>query len=307
MDGLRAYLSALNIRNKCKHPLFLVLRFDTCIGLLYDPTRERNPAEDDTAFVRMMSSLGAAATQQASGAPPAGNTGGRSAPFMVAVKSSHGEHACGRLDCPVKLSAGFSLPNASSLPDRGYVMLNQTQLAKLRRTYCRLYHGGHHPRSPLVPASRRDLCDTCSFGPESTAPLPAVTDGVSSHQRQAAAILGSVRQLGAGSCENPEEEWDHALRVLADAMAMHCSTRTTDEILSFMRDDPARFDSRIESSPIKRPLPAGHGPGGHYEPSPKKEVHAPAQDDAAGGCRMEVSGGSEAPAVCVAQCGGSAQ
>lgn len=32
MDGLRAYLSALNIRNKCKHPLFLVLRFDTCVS-----------------------------------------------------------------------------------------------------------------------------------------------------------------------------------------------------------------------------------------------------------------------------------
>lgn len=36
IDGLRAYLSAINIRNKCKHPFFLVLRFDTCISLLYD-------------------------------------------------------------------------------------------------------------------------------------------------------------------------------------------------------------------------------------------------------------------------------
>ena len=50
MEGLRAYLSALNIRNKCKHPLFLILRFDACVGLLYDPSRESNPAEDDAAF-----------------------------------------------------------------------------------------------------------------------------------------------------------------------------------------------------------------------------------------------------------------
>lgn len=32
MEGLRAYLSAVNIRNKCKHPLFLILRFDACVG-----------------------------------------------------------------------------------------------------------------------------------------------------------------------------------------------------------------------------------------------------------------------------------
>jgi hypothetical protein len=44
LDGLRNYLSALNIRNKCKHPLFLALRFDSCIGLLYDSTSVRNPA-----------------------------------------------------------------------------------------------------------------------------------------------------------------------------------------------------------------------------------------------------------------------
>ena len=36
LDGLRAYLSALNIRNKCKHPLFLVLRFNSCVGLWCD-------------------------------------------------------------------------------------------------------------------------------------------------------------------------------------------------------------------------------------------------------------------------------
>ena len=44
IDGLRNYLSAVNIRNKCKHPLFLALRFDACIGLLYDSSRAANPA-----------------------------------------------------------------------------------------------------------------------------------------------------------------------------------------------------------------------------------------------------------------------
>ncbi|EOD30038.1 hypothetical protein EMIHUDRAFT_449721, partial [Emiliania huxleyi CCMP1516] len=44
IDGLRAYLSAVNIRNKCKHPLFLVLRFDSCVGLLYDSSRAADPA-----------------------------------------------------------------------------------------------------------------------------------------------------------------------------------------------------------------------------------------------------------------------
>ena len=54
LDGLRAYLSALNIRNKCKHPLFLVLRFDACVSLLYDSTRALNPLDDDDAFYSMM-------------------------------------------------------------------------------------------------------------------------------------------------------------------------------------------------------------------------------------------------------------
>ena len=46
ITGLRAYLSALNIRNKCKHPLFLVLRFSACVGLWYDATRTLRVALD---------------------------------------------------------------------------------------------------------------------------------------------------------------------------------------------------------------------------------------------------------------------
>ena len=52
IDGLRAYLSALNIRNKCRHPLFFVLRFDACVGLLYDTASVVNPIDDDASFFR---------------------------------------------------------------------------------------------------------------------------------------------------------------------------------------------------------------------------------------------------------------
>ena len=74
IDGLRNYLSALNIRNKCKHPLFLVLRFDACIGLLYDSTRVVNPADapDDTPFYQMM---GAVARQRSMPSKSAANGG----------------------------------------------------------------------------------------------------------------------------------------------------------------------------------------------------------------------------------------
>lgn len=54
IEGLRAYLSALNIRNKCKHPLFLALRFDSCVRLFYDSHRVCNPLRDDEAFYHMM-------------------------------------------------------------------------------------------------------------------------------------------------------------------------------------------------------------------------------------------------------------
>lgn len=54
IEGLRAYLSALNIRNKCKHPLFLAMRFDSCVSLYYDSTRAHSPLRDDNAFYHMM-------------------------------------------------------------------------------------------------------------------------------------------------------------------------------------------------------------------------------------------------------------
>ena len=54
MEGLRNYLSALNIRNKCKHPLFLAFRFNACVSLHYDTSRAHSPLEDDGAFYTMM-------------------------------------------------------------------------------------------------------------------------------------------------------------------------------------------------------------------------------------------------------------
>ena len=54
LEGLCAYLSATNIRNKCKHPLFLVLRFHECVALFYDSTKAPDPLQDDGAFYSMM-------------------------------------------------------------------------------------------------------------------------------------------------------------------------------------------------------------------------------------------------------------
>eukprot|EP00316_Scyphosphaera_apsteinii_P010859 CAMPEP_0119329386 /NCGR_PEP_ID=MMETSP1333-20130426/75695_1 /TAXON_ID=418940 /ORGANISM="Scyphosphaera apsteinii, Strain RCC1455" /LENGTH=74 /DNA_ID=CAMNT_0007338491 /DNA_START=15 /DNA_END=236 /DNA_ORIENTATION=- len=58
MAGLHAYLSAANIRNKCKHPLFLVLRFDACVGLFYDADSFGDPLpDDDETFYTIMRAL----------------------------------------------------------------------------------------------------------------------------------------------------------------------------------------------------------------------------------------------------------
>ena len=142
MEGLRAYLSAVNIRNKCKHPLFLILRFDACVGLFYDPTRSSNPSEDDGAFERMMEVL-AKASAEGGGAVA---TTGALPVFVMAVKASHDSaQACDKLDCPVRLSAALSLPSCHKLPSH-YKMLCEHQLAALRRTYCRL-HTAHHAKA----------------------------------------------------------------------------------------------------------------------------------------------------------------
>ena len=153
IEGLRAYMSALNIRNKCKHPLFLVLRFDDCVALLYDRRIEHNPADDDAAFYRMLATLGSSVAL-------AGSTGGNGAgggrgmmgssafatgsvgdpsPFVVAIKPGHDADGSELTARPVmRLSASVALPYASSLPS-DYAMLDDAQVSALRHTYCRLY------------------------------------------------------------------------------------------------------------------------------------------------------------------------
>ena len=146
LDGLRAYLSALNIRNKCKHPLFLVLRFNSCVGLWYDTALRGDPLADDASFCAMMREL---SSLDGKGTPPnSGATGepARLAPFVIAIKSLHGAGAC-HLNCPVQLPSSVSLPHASSLPST-YREVCDHQLTTLRRTYCRLYCS-HTSNSPL--------------------------------------------------------------------------------------------------------------------------------------------------------------
>ncbi len=38
VDGLCSYLTAPNIRNKIRHPLFLTLKFSSCVFLYYSGT-----------------------------------------------------------------------------------------------------------------------------------------------------------------------------------------------------------------------------------------------------------------------------
>jgi len=150
IDGLRAYLSAVNIRNKCKHPLFLVLRFDSCVGLLYDSSRAAHPAclADDTAFDKMMSVLTASQDRplRMDAYPqPEPQDADKALPsylpeYVIAIKSDQvgPQHDCGFADCPVRLSAALSLPHFTALPS-AYTMMTPQQLGILRRTYCRLH------------------------------------------------------------------------------------------------------------------------------------------------------------------------
>ena len=258
IEGLRAYLSALNIRNKCKHPLFFVLRFDKCIGLLYDASLVRNPAEDDGAFYQMMEEVGgggahAEAAARATGSPP----GGRPfAPFVLAVKAEHDETACERPECPVRLSSGLSLPHVSSLPT-SYTMLCDRQVAALRKTYCRLHctHGSapHRALTAMPPATPH--CATCRT-PHGLPPPPS-NPALAEVQKGATALLATVGQMATAcsarsDAENcPETEWQVGLRILAEAMALHCRTRSADEIVGFMTDEMSSSGKRHAPSFIE--------------------------------------------------------
>jgi hypothetical protein len=210
LDGLRNYLSALNIRNKCKHPLFLALRFDSCIGLLYDSTSVRNPAGDDDAFYMMMGAIGGDGGR---GATSCGHSQTGFAPFVLAVKDHHhGDGvACKRTDCPIRLSAGITLPHHSGLP-ASYLMLCDQQVSALRKTYCRLYckhvPSPYHTRVPVpslagvgtcVPSPGKlpvpPICHTC-HSPHLGEPPSSEDQDLQAAQRYAKDMLATARQMG---------------------------------------------------------------------------------------------------------------
>ena len=255
LDGLRAYLSALNIRNKCKHPLFLVLRFNACVGLWYDTTTGADPLADDDAFCSMMLALGALDGKTCELA-----TGelARLPPFVIAIKALHEAHACHHLGCPVRLPSSLSLPHAATLPST-YRELCDHQLATLRRTYCRIYCAacsGIVPHAPRLAPAPPTACSPAGR------PAPPGAPGGVTHltlaagcpadkraggqlvfhsadqqktQQHAAALLASARQMvvsggggggaGGGGEEHdeddcPNREWEAGLLVLAEALAL---------------------------------------------------------------------------------------
>ena len=261
MEGLRAYLSALNIRHKCRHPLFLVLRFNACVRLLYDAAREANPAEDDDAFFRMMRNLDRAVGGGGGGESGLASTGapGAFAPFVVAIKDEHDATACEHTHCPVRLCTTLSLPHAASLPPT-YQMLSDLQTLALRRTYCRLHcsHGGMGgiARGPIASLNARSSqqpgysqqCTTCLV-PHQRLPTPLPIDAVgAAAQRSASTLLASLNEMTAASSDLfdgcPEFEWSHGLRALAEAMSMHCRTRSAAEIVAFMHDEAVGREKR---------------------------------------------------------------
>jgi hypothetical protein len=275
LDGLRNYLSALNIRNKCKHPLFLALRFDSCIGLLYDSTSVRNPAGDDDAFYMMMGAIGGDGGR---GATSCGHSQTGFAPFVLAVKDHHhGDGvACKRTDCPIRLSAGITLPHHSGLP-ASYLMLCDQQVSALRKTYCRLHckhvPSPYHTRVPVpslagvgtcVPSPGKlpvpPICHTC-HSPHLGEPPSSEDQDLQAAQRYAKDMLATARQMGAniaasdasaadgaeGEHSCPEREWQMSLRILVEALSMHCRTKSPDEIVAFMHDELVSSGKRLSN------------------------------------------------------------
>lgn len=284
ITGLRAYLSALNIRNKCKHPLFLVLRFSACVGLWYDAAHTgADPLRDDEAFCEMVRVLGMASLD-GKATPPYGGVGigyqatgspVRLPPFVVAIKSSHEMQACTQRDCPVHLPSSLSLPHAQTLPG-SYRELCDHQLVALRRTYCRLYctHAQsvlapwQTPRTPLLPPSiggmgppevqpKTALCEPCGVHHPAlpAKPSAAVSELLAKVREMTVETPGAMTPteeggpmgvLGDMGC--PEREWEEGLMLLAQTMALHCRTRSAEEIAAFMMGDGSAHTSKRPSN-----------------------------------------------------------
>ena len=103
----------------------------------------------------------------------------------------------------------------------------------LRKTYCRLHCS--HSNTP------DGLTDLVSVPPHLAPPVP--DDDTAAKQRHVASLLSLISTAVSGDC--PEREWQESLRILAEAMAMHWRTRSTDEIVAFMNDEVASSAKRI--------------------------------------------------------------
>jgi len=94
------------------------------------------------------------------------------------------------------------------------------------------------------------MCTTCNT-PHALplAPAPSLDPAVAAVQRHAAALLSALNELTLAATEDdldpcPEREWEHGLSVLAQAMSMHCRTRSTAEIVGYMQDESASAAKR---------------------------------------------------------------
>jgi len=194
--------------------------------------------------------------------------------YLVAVKSSHEGHECGRDDCPVRLSAALTLPPSSALP-AAYTMLCEHQVKELRRTYCRLHckHNRMHTARLLPPQPALPLvCNTCgepgqSRGNIDDTPLQYRSGKTLTGKTlavQGAQLLNAVRSMVGEVCEEPdgdgdgtgadstgydcpEQEYKHVLHLLAAAMAQHSRSRSTDEILDFIGDEAISATKRVHT------------------------------------------------------------
>ena len=235
-----------------------------------DSSAARSPAEDEGAFYSMMAVL--SKNRNVSAVSATGHNQ-KIPPFVLAVKDGHGIEHCGRAECPMRLSSGLSLPHACSLP-ASYVMLCDRQVALLRKTYCRLHctHGklgrvpsfGSHPRQLLhIPKLLQTgpLCSTClvphhDVVGDGFSPSPAINAAAAAAQQRAAEVLASVTKMASATaatspeedCGCPEREWEEGLLILAQAMAMHCRTRSANEIIAFMHDEIDSSDKRPANS-----------------------------------------------------------
>jgi len=64
---------------------------------------------------------------------------------------------------------------------------------------------------------------------------------------QAAEVNGDAdggAEVVAADNECPEREWEAGLLLLAESLALHCATRSSAEIVAFMRHDEARAAKR---------------------------------------------------------------